>query len=237
MNNCFVLPEETDVVDLTKYLERAQKLDNSGAVRFRAYGDVLTVYVAPIATAEFDEHAPMVLGLRTMALAESAEFDVTVLISEAIQKLQSGETVEDFSLVKRLSKVTTKANQVCLPNNLVDVSWNKETPTRTGWEMGGEFYQETLTEAARKGVAEITETLPTSVGGPIAARVRAEIWGKAIDYKYPVPMGAAFVSAGLGFLVEGEVVPWYVSGDWVRLSSLNGHVLAKFAYDYVSMNS
>ena len=237
MNNCFVLPEETDVVDLTKYLERAQKLDNSGAVRFRAYGDVLTVYVAPIATAEFDEHAPMVLGLRTMALAESAEFDVTVLISEAIQKLQNEETVEDFSLAKRLSKVTTKANQVCLPNNLVDVSWNKETPTRTGWEMGGEFYQETLTEAARKGVAEITETLPTSVGGPIASRVRAEIWGKAIDYKYPVPMGAAFVSAGLGFLVEGEVVPWYVSGDWVRLSSLNGHVLAKFAYDYVSMNS
>ena len=237
MNNCFVLPEETDVVDLTKYLERAQKLDNSGAVRFRAYGDVLTVYVAPIATAEFDEHAPMVLGLRTMALAEPAEFDVTVLISEAIQKLQTGETVEGFSLVKRLSKVTTKANQICLPNELVEVSWNKETPTRTGWEMGGEFYQETLTEAARKGVAEITETLPTSVGGPIAARVRAEIWGKAIDYKYPVPMGVAFVSAGLGFLVEGEIVPWYVSGDWVRLSSLNGHVLAKFAYDYVSMNS
>lgn len=237
MNNCFVLPEEADLVDLSKYLERAQKLDANGAARFRAYGDVLTVYVAPIATEASLEHAPLVLGLRTMALAEPVEFDVTVSIAEVLTSLVLTESVENFSLVKKLSKVQAKANQVCLPAQLSDVPWSSETPTRTGWELGGEMEQSLLTEAARKGVAEITETLPVSVGGPIAARVRAEIWGKAIDYKYPVPMGAAFVAAGLGFLSEGEVVPWYVSGDWIRLSAKHGHVLAKFANDYVSMNS
>jgi hypothetical protein len=50
-------------------------------------------------------------------------------------------------------------------------------------------------------------------------------------------MGAAFAAAGLGFLTEGELVSWYVSGDWVRLSSQNGHVLAKFARDYVPLES
>ena len=33
--------------------------------------------------------------------------------------------------------------------------------------------------------------------------------------------------------VKTEIVPWYVSGDWVRLSSEHGHVLARFAKDYV----
>jgi hypothetical protein len=50
-------------------------------------------------------------------------------------------------------------------------------------------------------------------------------------------MGAAFVAAGLGFLTEGELVPWYVSGDWIRLSSQNGHVLAKVARDYVPIQN
>ena len=237
MKNYFVLPEDSDLLDLIRYLERAQKLDSGGAVRFRAYGDILTIYVAPISTVEFSDHAPLVLGLRTMELLEPAEFDVTVSISQSLAEIQKPESPEDFSLAKRLAKVTDSKNRVYLPSELVDVTWNQETPTRTGWEQGGEMEQKDLTEVARKGVAEITETLPASVGGPIAARVRAEIWGKAIDYKYTIPMGAAFVAAGLGFLTEGEIVPWYVSGDWVRLSSKNGHVLAKFAYDYVSMNS
>ncbi|MFM8927759.1 MAG: hypothetical protein ACKOFA_06140 [Rhodoluna sp.] len=66
MNSCFVFPEEADVADLTRYLERAEKLDATGAVRFRAYGDVLTIYVAPIFGGANLETAPLVLGLRTM---------------------------------------------------------------------------------------------------------------------------------------------------------------------------
>ncbi len=238
MNNCFVLPEETDVLDLTRYLERAQKLNAKGAVRFRAYGDVLTVYVAPISDDEYSE-SPLILGLRTMSLAEPAEFDLTVSISSALGALGKEVAEAEVSLVKRLGKITKtdRANEVCLPEELVTVSWSSETPTRVGWELGGEITQEELTEIARKGVAEITETLPASVGGPIAARVRAEIWGRAYDYKYPVPMGAAFVAAGLGFLTEGEIVSWYVSGEWVRVSAKHGHVISKFALDYVSMNS
>jgi hypothetical protein len=237
MNYCFVLPEESDVADLLRYLERAVKLDPNGAVRFRAYGDVLTVFVAPVFSGDLIEGSPLILGLRTMQLAESAEFDVCVSIARTIQRLR-GDSLEDFSLAKKLGRVTkeSSANKVCLGEEIIDVAWSRETPTRTGWELGGSFQEQQLTEIARKGVAQITESLPTSVGGPIAAKVRAEIWGGAFDYKYPLPMGAAFAAAGLGFLSEGETVQWFTSGNWVRLSAEHGHVLTHFARDYVSIN-
>jgi hypothetical protein len=245
MKNSFVLPSNADVVDLGKYLDRAIRMDPKGAVRLRAYGDVLTVYVAPIFSGEYQEDAPIVLGLRTLQLAEATEFDLTVSISDLLERVNSvakGEVQEEqLSLADRLLNLTgkgpSKENQIYLDFDLVDVSWSTETPTRTGWEFGGEIPESELTEIARKGIAEVSETLPSSVGGPIAARVRSEIWGRAFDYKFPLPMGSAFVAAGLGFLTEGEIVPWYVSGDWVRLSSQHGHVLARFAKDYVPLKA
>lgn len=241
MKNSFVLPTKADVEDLGKYLDRAKRMDPQGAVRLRAYGDVLTVYVAPIFSGEYEQNAPIVLGLRTLQLAAPTEFDLTVSIAELLKLVQSvakGEVQEEqLSLADRLINLSGRGqsadNKITLDLDLVQVSWSTETPTRTGWELGGEIPEGELTEIARKGIAEVSETLPSSVGGPIAARVRSEIWGKALDYKLPLPMGAAFVAAGLGFLTEGEIVPWYVSGDWVRLSSQHGHVLARFARDYV----
>ncbi len=245
MKNSFVLPTNADVEDLGKYLDRAKRMDPMGAVRLRAYGDVLTVYVAPIFSGEYQQDAPIVLGLRTLQLAQATEFDVTVSIAgllEIVQGVAKGEVQEEsLSLSDRLlnlsGKNTATENQISLDLELVEVAWSTETPTRTGWELGGEIPEGELTEIARKGIAEVSETLPSSVGGPIAARVRSEIWGRAFDYKFPLPMGSAFVAAGLGFLSEGEIVPWYVSGDWVRLSSEHGHVLAKFAKDYVAPRS
>jgi len=241
MKTSFVLPTKADVEDLGKYLDRAKRMDPQGAVRLRAYGDVLTVYVAPIFSGDYEQDAPIVLGLRTLQLAVPTEFDLTVSIAELLERVLSvakGEVQEEqLSLADRLLNLAGKSQanetKIGLDFDLVPVAWSTETPTRTGWELGGEIPEATLTEIARKGIAEVSETLPTSVGGPIAARVRSEIWGKAFDYKFPLPMGSAFVAAGLGFLAEGEIVPWYVSGDWVRLSSEHGHVLARFARDYV----
>lgn len=234
MNKSFVLPEESDVSDLIRYLERALKFNSGGAVRFRAYGDILTVYVAPIDTSATSANSTTILGLRTMALAKPVEFDLTLAIADVLASVSGEQTVAEFSLLKKLTRVSTAKTEVFLPERIVNEAWTNETPTRTGWELGGYLTEEFLTESARRGVTEIATTLPEAVGGPIADRIRNEIWGKAADYKYPVPLGAAFVAAGLGFLVQGEEVPWYVSGDWLRLSPANGHVLSKYASDYVS---
>jgi len=240
MNTFFELPEAEDLNDLAKYINRAQKMDPEGGVRLRAYGDVLTVYVSPTYSLKLAESAPIILGLRTLALAKPAEFDLSYPISDlaALLNGDSGESEKTFSLLNRLVKVTgqgSTSNGLALPDTDYRVHWSNETPTRSGWELGGHFSQEELTAAATKGVAEVAAALPTSVGGPLAARIRGEIWSKSIDYKFPIPAGAAFVAAGLGFLTEGEQVPWYVSGDWLRLSPAHGHVLSKFATDYVAI--
>jgi hypothetical protein len=70
------------------------------------------------------------------------------------------------------------------------------------------------------------------VGGPIAARIRGEIWGRGIDLESRVPMGAAFVAAGLGFLTENEEVGLFHTDGWIRLSSEHGHVVAREATRY-----
>jgi hypothetical protein len=88
-----------------------------------------------------------------------------------------------------------------------------------------------LTEIAKAGIAEVAQTLPEAVGGPIAARIRGSIWGRAIEVGSKVPTGAAFVSAGLGFLTEKEDIAVYEVDNWVRLSSMHGHVLARVAID------
>lgn len=240
MNTYFELPEAEDLNDLAKYIHRAQKMDPEGGVRLRAYGDVLTVYVSPTYSLKLAETAPIILGLRTLALAKPAEFDLSYPISDlaALLNGDSGEREKTFSLLNRLVKVTgqgSTSSGLALPDADYRVHWSNETPTRSGWELGGYFSQEELTAAATKGVAEVAAALPTSVGGPLAAKIRGEIWSKAIDYKFPIPAGAAFVAAGLGFLTEGEQVPWYVSGDWLRLSPAHGHVLSKFATDYVAI--
>lgn len=241
MNYFIEFPEADDVADLTKYITRALKMDPEGGVRLRAYGDVLTVYVSPTYSLKLAETAPLILGLRTLALKNPMEFDLAYPIADLAGYLTGAEETEKtFSLLARLSKVTGQAsstNTVTLPASQYTVHWSNETPTRSGWELGGYFSQEELTAAATKGVAEVAATLPASVGGPLAARIRGEIWSKAIDYKFPIPAGAAFVAAGLGFLSEGEQVPWYVSGDWLRLSPTHGHVLSKFATDYVSIQA
>jgi hypothetical protein len=242
MNKSFVLPTNADVVDLGKYLERAKRMDPLGAVRVRAYGDVLTVFVAPLFNADYQDKALLCLGLRTMQLVGQEEFDLTFSLANFLDKVTAvakGEVDEErLSLADRLiniaNKKPTSSNLVNLDLEVVEVSWATKTPARDGWLLGGEIPEPELTEAAKKGIAEVSETLPISVGGPIAARVRNEIWGRAFNYTSPMPLGATFVAAGLGFLTEAEVVPWYVSGEWVRLSSENGHVLTNFAHDYVA---
>jgi hypothetical protein len=90
-----------------------------------------------------------------------------------------------------------------------------------------------LTEIAKAGIEEVALTLPEAVGGPIAARIRGGIWGRSIELGSKVPTGAAFVAAGLGFMTEKEDINVYEVDNWVRLSSMHGHVIARVANDSI----
>ena len=223
MNNDFYLADRESAVDLQAYLTRARRLDPEGFVRFRAFGTVLATYVAPIFAGSLMDSGPTVLGLRTCDLPEAIEFDATVPIAAVLERLARllGGTIKNQKDLKIDLPETTR------------VAWAGISPPRSGWvQLEGEkgfIAEATLTQLAKDGIAEVADNLPASVGGPIAARIRGEVWGRAIGFESPVPMGAAFVAAGLGFLTEGELVGVYLADGWARLSSSNGHVLAKVA--------
>lgn len=215
MNNRFILIDQESVNDLQAYLTRAKKLDPDGMVRLRAFGKTLAAYVAPIFAGSLMDSGPTIMGLRTTELAAEAELDSVVSISSVLDRLAN-------------LAASKKGLTVELPE-ATRVSWAGVSPPRTGWIESGTINESLLTQIAKDGIAEVAQTLPEAVGGPIAARIRGEIWGRAIDLNSEIPTGAAFVAAGLGFLTENEDVSLFKADGWVRLSSFHGHVLAKVA--------
>jgi hypothetical protein len=217
MINPFTLADEQTAADLQAYLARAKRLDPDGLVRLRAFGDVLAAYVAPIFAGNLMDSGPTVLGLRTCELAAPAEVDALVPIG-AVQE----------RLARLLGESDTKEFKIQLIETQ-RAPWAGISPPRQGWEQVGTINETVLTQIARDGIAEVAASLPESVGGPIAARIRGEIWGRGIDLESKIPTGAAFAAAGLGFLTENEEVGLYQAEGWIRLSSEHGHVLAKAA--------
>ena len=216
MKNEFKLLDRQSVEDLQAYLTRAKRLDRDGLVRFRAFGDVLAAYVAPIFAGSLMDNGPTVLGLRTMQLADSSEVDAIVPIGSILDRLA------------KLLADSPKHYVLELPDSL-KTPWAGVSPPRGGWEPMVSIPEPELTQIAKDGIAEVADTLPEAVGGPIAARIRGEIWGRQMKFGSRIPTGAAFVAAGLGFLTENEIVEVYQTQGWVRLSSEHGHVLAKAA--------
>jgi hypothetical protein len=217
MINPFTLADEHTAVDLQAYLARAKRLDPDGLVRLRAFGNVLAAYVAPIFAGNLMDSGPTVLGLRTCELAAPAEIDALVPIA-AVQE----------RLARLIGDTATKEFKIQLIETQ-RAPWAGISPPRQGWLQVGTINESRLTQIARDGIAEVAASLPESVGGPIAARIRGEIWGRGIDLESKVPTGAAFAAAGLGFLTENEEVGLYQAEGWIRLSSEHGHVLAKAA--------
>ena len=216
MKNEFKLQDRQAVEDLQAYLLRAKRLDKDGLVRFRAFGNVLAAYVAPIFAGSLMDNGPTVLGLRTIELAEGSELDAVVPIANVLDRLA------------KLLADNPRKWVLELPDSL-KTPWAGISPPRTGWEPLVEIPEPELTQIAKDGIAEVADTIPEAVGGPIAARIRGEIWGRQMKFGSRIPTGAAFVAAGLGFLTENEVVQAYQAQGWVRLSSEHGHVIAKAA--------
>lgn len=214
MNSPLVFKDARDLDDLRSFLTRARKLDTDGVVRFRAFGEVLAVYVSPIYSGSLLADGPTVIGLRTIPLAGSNETDSVVPIEAVLDRLPK----------------TGEANYLELPEIRAMAAWTGITPPRAGWESVGEIPEAQITQWAKEGIKEVAETLPESVGSSIAAKVRLGIWGRTVSLEYNLPAGSAFVAAGLGFLSKDEQVRVFRAHGWVRLSSTFGHVLAKESF-------
>ena len=217
MTNSIRFLDSRDMEDLSSYLTRARKLDDDGCAKFRAFGDILAVYVSPIFSGSLMGDGPTVLGLRTMKL-ERTELDATYSIA---------------SIQERLASAMTEGLELALPTTTMRAAWSGVTPPRQDWVETGTISQQQITQWAKDGIAEVANTLPSSVGSSLAAKVRLGIWGKTVSLEFHLPGAAAFAMAGLGFMQKDEEIRVYNAKGWVRLSSSHGHVLSKQSFKIV----
>lgn len=203
--------DPADLADLSAFLVRAKRLDEQGLVKLRSFSNVLAVYVSPIFSGNLLADGPTVLGLRTIELASSQEFDSAFELSALLERLP--QVGEELSLQ--------------LPPSPQRAAWTGVTPPREGWIFEESIAQESITQWAREGIAEVAATLPESIGSAIASKVRLQIWGNPVGVVNHFPAGAAFALAGLGFMSPGEQVALYRIKGWVRLSTKSGHVICK----------
>ncbi|MFP7760005.1 hypothetical protein [Marisediminicola sp. LYQ85] len=230
MSRDFSLTDSLSLADLQVFLGRAGRVDD-GSVRLTASGRVLAAYVAVLYPSGLLDESPTVLGLRTFALTEPAEFDAVVPVRgllDRIVRLQN-ESVD-----------ATAAVRVSVPPEVLTATWAAISAPRGGWSSNGSTSSSALEAAARAGIDEVAAAIPSGTGEQIVQRVRSEVWGRPLPDNERVTTGAAFAAYSLGFLpaveghAAGDVAPAAASdvavfeaGPWTRLSTDRGHVLVK----------
>ncbi|MDO4918457.1 hypothetical protein [Kocuria sp.] len=220
----FALLDRQDAADLATYVSRARSVDPQAAVRLQGAGRVLAVWVSVVHPAGLLDTAPVVLGLRTMGLAEPSALDVTVAASAVTDRLArvAGEPAADDAV------------WLGAPPQQVSASWAGIVAPRTGWSPVGTVPAALVRDVARMGVQAVSDAVPVDSGAALVQRVRSRVWGAASGWgpaEGPaVPDGAAFALDVLGF-VPAQVTEVRVAaertGQWVRLSTPAGHVLVK----------
>lgn len=207
----FTLSDTFALDDLRTYLERAARIED-GSVRLISAGGVLAAYSAVLYPIGLLDEIPTVLGLRTLAVVDTPDFDVVVPIRSLRARLESAAAAE----------TTT----IGVPLTVNTVTWTAITPPRGGWQAQATLDPARLTATANDGIAQVAEAVPGAVGEQIVRRVRSEVWGRPIAAAEYLPAGSAFAALSLGFLGDDEVRV-YESGPWSRLTTARGHVLVK----------
>ena len=218
MTATFTVIDSLALGDLQVFLSRAARVDE-GSVRLIGGGGVLAVYVSVLHPAGLLDQSPTVLGLRTFALASQEDFDAVVPVRSLLARIESA--------VESSADTLGEPVAVSLPMSVNTVTWAAITPPRGGWVALDAVPSAVLEEAARAGIAEVAEAIPTGTGEALVHKVRTEVWGRPLDDPDYVPAGAGFAAVSLGFLGDDEAASVFESGAWTRLSTRRGHVLVK----------
>jgi len=214
----FTLADSLSLGDLHTYLQRAGRVED-GSVRLIAGSGILAVYTAILYPRGILDESPTVLGLRTFELVDTEAFDIVVPMRSIVERIERARAALPDDDESRYVSMTR-------PPEVNTVTWAGISPPRGGWRPLGETDSATLESAARAGIAEVAEAIPTGTGEQLVQRVRSEVWGRGIEGLEYVPTGAAFAAYSLGFLGD-DPVRLFETGPWTRLTSRRGHVLVR----------
>ncbi|WP_341954352.1 hypothetical protein [Salinibacterium sp. TMP30] len=218
MTGSFTLVDSLALGDLHVFLGRAARVDE-GSVRLIGGAGVLAVYVSVLHPAGLLDQSPTVLGLRTFALASKDTFDAVVPVRSLLGRVESA--------IEASADTSGEPVTVTLPMSVNTVTWAAITPPRKGWVAIDSVAREVLEGAAREGIDEVAQAVPTGAGEAIVHKVRTEVWGRPLDNPDYLPAGAGFAAVSLGFLGDEESASIYESGAWTRVTTKRGHVLVK----------
>lgn len=224
MTQVLRLTDRQALADLGRFATRARTVDDEGAMRLQASGDVLAAWVGVLPGSGILAEGT-VLGLRTFALAEAAELDVVVPLGAVTDRTARGTDTD-----------------LPVPPTRSVAPWSAVTPPRGPWEPAGSLPGDLLAAVARDGLAEVSDAVRER--GAAAGFVRDRVWARDVREAagpHPdlfaeggLPAGGAAVRAGgafaayaLGFLAPGEPVQVFRSNRWTRLTAPGGHVLIR----------
>ncbi len=224
MSGILRLRDPESLADLGRFATRARAVDADGAMRLQASGTVLAAWVGVLSGTGILAEGT-VLGLRTFALAEPAEVDVTVPLGAVTDRSARGAGAD-----------------LPVPPTRAIAAWSAVTPPRGPWEPAGTLPGDLLAAVARDGLAEVTDAVRER--GAAAGLVRDRVWARdVLEAAGPHPdlldhsggfeggasvrSGGAFAAYALGFLAPGQPVQVLRSNRWTRLTAPGGHVLIR----------
>lgn len=197
--------------DLRVYLERLQ-LSGHAEVRVLVEGQTMAVFGCTQAPAGLLDSVPVILVLRSFAVAEP--------VSTPLDATFSGR-----ALLDRLARMGLLGLDLELPENQVNVAWAGVLPPRSGWRASGAIDAASLSAVASQGIARVAEALPDQPGDAIVRQVRAGVWG--VEVAPGIPAGAAFAAESMGFLRDESVARVSHTLTWARISTSRGHVMVR----------
>lgn len=244
------LPDLAALSDLRTFVGRARRIEDGGAIRLVAQGQILAMYAAAL----HGGGGPTVLALRVLALAAPATVDATVPLSSMVDRFARIDRV--MAAARPTPRGLGRPIEMPVPpTTATDAGWAGVLPPRSGWSIEGTVTSELLRAAARAGIDEVAAGAPTGSPGAAVARLRALVWGRPLAGT-GMPTGAAFAAEAFGFLGAGsgaadpgaadpgvaagqgeeptgpsgaatDPATLHVAGPWWRLSTTRGHLLAR----------
>lgn len=201
--------------DLATYASRARTLEEDGAMRLQAFGQVLAAYVG-VRKGRGLMGEGTAVGLRVLPLASPSDIDVVVPLS---------------AVLDRLAYQRNEAEPVLeIPPVSVRTSWAAVSPPRSGWSPLGEVSIASLLNAARAGIEEIAKGTPSGAGAAAVESLRHRVWERPIDGLPAtvdgLPAAAALGLYALGFGI-GDDAQVFGTARWHRVSTAVGHVLVR----------
>ncbi len=224
MSGVLRFTDADSLADLGRFATRARAVDADGAMRLQASGTVLAAWVGVLSGTGILAEGT-VLGLRTFALAEPADVDVTVPLGAVTDRT-----------------VRAADADLRVPPTQAVAAWSAVTPPRGPWEPAGTLPGDLLAAVARDGLAEVSDAVRER--GAAAGLVRDRVWARdVLEASGPHPdlldhrggfeggasvrSGGAFAAYALGFLASGQPVQVLRSNRWTRLTAPGGHVLIR----------